>query len=142
MKRGLLIAAGALLSLGAGLAASAQPSSYVVTVPFSFHVGKQELPAGTYYVDSKRSSIESTLSVEWIRRAGEVGVPLKAVSDLEAKDKTAEPKLVFHQYNGAYFLSQIWGTEGHGKQLAVSPQETEMAMKKAPKDLAITSASR
>jgi hypothetical protein len=139
MKRSLLIAAGALLSLGAGLAASAQPSAYVVKVPFAFHVGKQELPAGTYYVDSKRLGIESTISVETIRQAGEAGIVLHTVSDLRAKNKTAALKLVFHQYNGVYFLSQFWGVDGFGKQLAVSPQETEMAMKKAPVSLTIAS---
>jgi hypothetical protein len=136
MKRSLLVAAGALLSLGAGLAASAQSSDYVVSVPFSFHIGKQALPGGTYYV-SRRSSLGSMVGVNTIRQAGEAGIVLPTVANLEAKDKTAAPKLVFHRYNGVYFLSQVWDGSGLGKQLATSSEETEMATKEAPKDLTI-----
>jgi hypothetical protein len=139
MKRSLLVAAGALLSLGAGIVAHAQsePSRYVIKVPFSFFVGTQELSAGTYYVDSKRPFLNSSLSLEFIHKADEAWIALPQTATLESKDKTGAPKLVFHQYGGAYFLSEFWNGHGQGKKLAESAQESEMARKQSPSGLSI-----
>jgi hypothetical protein len=139
MKRSFLVAVGGVLSLAAGVAAQAQmqKSVYVVNVPFAFFVGSRELPAGTYYVDSKRPFFNSALTIESIRRGGEAGVTLPTTSTLEAKEQTTTPKLVFHQYAGAYFLSEFWGGHGQGKKVTESAQENELARKQAPKDLTI-----
>jgi hypothetical protein len=137
MKRALLVAIGGLLSLGAGVAAYAQSSLYVVKVPFTFFVGQRQLPAGTYYVDSKRPFDNSPLTLEFIRSGGEAGVALPAAATLQSKEKTTAPKLVFHRYGSIYFLSEFWGADGRGKQIAPSAQEMELATKETPKELAI-----
>jgi hypothetical protein len=137
MKRAFLVAVCGLVILGAGFAANAQPSVYVVNVPFPFFVGQQQLPAGTYYVDSKRPFDSSSLTLEFIRSGGHAGIALPAAATLESKEKIPTPKLVFHQYGGFYFLSQFWGADGRGKQLAESSRETELAKKQAPTNLSI-----
>jgi len=137
MKRAFLVAIGGVLSLGVGVAAYAQNSLYVVKVPFTFFVGQRQLPAGTYYVDSKRPFDNSPLTMEFIRSGGQAGVALPAAATLESKEKATTPKLVFRQYGSFYFLSEFWGADGRGKQLAPSGQEMELATKQSPKELAI-----
>jgi hypothetical protein len=137
MKRVFLVAVGVLLSLGAGLAAGAQVKVYVFKIPFAFFVGTRELPAGTYYVDSTRPFDSSQVTLEFLRSGGEAGIPLPAAKALEAKETTTAPKLVFHQYGGIYFVSEFWGANGRGKQLAESSQEIQLAGKQAPTNLTI-----
>ena len=135
MKRGLVIAAGALLaSLSAGVVAKAQPGA-VFAVPFTFHVGKQELPAGTYYVGAARLGSRA----EQFRRVGGPNVFALATADITVRDRSAKPKLVFHEYNGTYFLSEVWGEGSEGKQFPVSVQETELARKSTPTELQLAS---
>lgn len=110
---------------------------YVVNIPFPFYVGEKQLPAGTYYVESKKPFDNSVLTLEFIRSAGEAGIALPSISTLESEGKTAEPKLVFHEYGNVHFLFQFWGGHGQGKQLVLSPLEREMASKQVPRDLAI-----
>ena len=137
MKRAFLVAVGGLLSFGAGLAAYAQTTVYVFKIPFAFFVGTRELPAGTYYVDSKRPFDSSQLTLEFIRSDSEAGIALPSAKTLEAKETRTTPKLVFHQYGSVYFASEFWGENGRGKQLAESSQEIQLAGKQAPTDLTI-----
>ena len=138
MKRAYLVALGVLFSLGAGLAVYAQSALYLVNIPFSFYVGEKQLPAGTYYVESKKPFDNSALTLEFIRTAGEAGIALPSISTLESQDKTAEPRLIFHEYGNVHFLFQFWGGHGQGKQLVLSPLEREMASKQVPQDLAVS----
>ena len=137
MKRAFLVAVGGLLSFGAGLAACAQLTVYTFKIPFAFFVGTREFPAGTYYVDSTRPFDSSQVTVEFMRSGGKAGIPLTSAKTLVAKETTTAPKLVFHQYDGVYFVSEFWSENGRGKQLAESSQELQLAGKQAPKDLTI-----
>jgi len=137
MKRAILFAVVGLLFLGAGLAAYAQPSQYVVNVPFPFFVGEHQLPAGVYYVDSKRPFDSSPMTIEILHSGNDAGIALQTAATLESKDKAPAAKLVFHQYGTAYFLTQFWGSDGRGKQLAETSRETELARKQSPTDLSI-----
>lgn len=137
MKRAYLVAVVGFLSLGAGLATLAQTSVYVVNVPFSFYVGDRQLPAGTYYIDSKRPFESSTLTLEFIRSGNDAGIALPAVSTVEAKEETNTPKLVFHEYGNVHFLTEFWNGHGRGKQLALSSLEREISKKQTPTDLSV-----
>jgi hypothetical protein len=138
MKRAFLVAVGGLLSLGAGLAAYAQTTVYVFKIPFAFFVGTREFPAGTYYIDSKRPFDSSQLTLEFIRSGSEAAeIALPSAKTLDAKETRTTPKLVFHQYGSVYFVSEFWGQNGRGKQLAESSQEIQLAGKQAPTDLTI-----
>lgn len=137
MKRAYMVALGVLFSFAAGLAAQPQNALYAVNIPFSFYVGEHQLPAGKYYVESKRPFDSSPLTLEFLRTDDNTEIALPSISNLESNDKGAEPKLIFHEYGNLHFLFQFWGSYGQGKQLVLSPLEREMASKQIPQDVSV-----
>ena len=101
-------------------AVQAQTSKRIVAnVPFSFIVGNQELPAGTYLV-------QPTTFGSGIMRIAGAGNSKSTVrlSTLLHRNNTGKGKLVFHRYQDQYFLSEIWQTgETDGRQLMKSSRE-------------------
>lgn len=137
MKRAYLVAMALLFTLGGG-AASAQNVLYAVNIPFPFYVGDRQLPAGKYYVESKRPTENSGLTFEFLRTEDNTEVSLPSIFNLESENKAPDAKLIFHAYGSVHFLFQFWGSYGQGKQLVVSPLEREMASKQIPQDVSIT----
>ena len=91
------------------------------TVPFPFMVGKTEVPAGTYTIDSISHSAIA------IRGTATGGVLTLVNHGPESNDGT--PKLVFNKYGDKYFLSQV--SPGSGKsvmQLPASKLEKEVRL--------------
>jgi hypothetical protein len=137
MKRAYLVALGVLFSFAVGVAAQSRNALYVINIPFSFYVGEHQLPAGKYYVESKRPFDSSPLTLEFLRTDNNTEIALPSISNLESNGKGAEPKLVFHEYGNLHFLFQFWGSYGQGKQLVLSPLEREMASKQIPQPVSI-----
>jgi hypothetical protein len=137
MKRAYLVALAMVVSLGGGVATRAQSVLYAVNIPFPFYVGDRQLPAGKYYVESKRPLENSGLTFELLRTEDNAAVPLPSIFNLESENKASDAKLIFHEYGNVHFLFQFWGSYGQGKQLVVSPLEREMARKQVPQDVSI-----
>lgn len=100
MKRNIAIAFIGLASLVAASEAFAQHGSAQADVPFAFSVSNTTLPAGQYRIGT--SSANSIL----IRN---IDHGTAAFSTVVAQEPASYGtcKLVFHHYNGRYFLSQV-----------------------------------
>ena len=93
------------------------------TIPFSFTVYNQTLPAGVYFV--------VTVTPERsIRLASADGKHSAVVNDLP--NYTSEPslnsRLVFNKYGNEYFLTQVWTK---GETVARNPYVSKRAMELA-----------
>ena len=112
-----------LASVGAAMSASARSGSRATAqIPFDFHVGDREVPAGVYTVE----------------RANDDGSLLRIVS-LDARrnvfvttyqadsDGGRGSRLVFRKYGERYFLASVWdGTDGR----SLPQSGTERGMRK------------
>jgi hypothetical protein len=94
-----LYVAAALIATGSALA---QEHAVNATVPFSFTVNGNLLPAGNYTIgsDSTRSNV---LSIR--NRRDKVNIWALGMINPNNGGKTGN--LLFHQYGGRYFLSEI-----------------------------------
>ena len=102
---------------------AAQAQSNVMlkgTVPFAFNIGDNQLPSGTYTVNSVGHEMES-----WYDENGRGlffirTIPMGKTADL------ATTKLVFHRYGGQYFLVEVWN-DGNSHELKISGREKQLA---------------
>ena len=89
----------AYVSTISGVAQSATTVA-TVNVPFTFHIDKQEMPAGLYRIDH----VSSTLFV--LRGANRSGTVLThPTADTKVP---AQGHVVFHRIGGTYFLGGLW----------------------------------
>jgi len=91
-------------------------------VPFDFNVGQKVLPAGVYTVSSE-SAVVRIQSKD--HKQNLVALPYRIGS-------TSEPsaKLTFKRYGDTYYLSQVWLTDGIGRELKKhKPADIEVSMK-------------
>ena len=127
----------ALVGLSLLLAASANAQSMLkVTVPFEFIVDGQTLPAGDYMIGGLSAP---TLAIQSADRNVNVMSLPHACESLNISETS---KLVFHQYGGQYFLSQIWTeSNNRGREYSKSAREKELA-RSFTKNVAIQAALR
>jgi hypothetical protein len=114
-----------LLSIGIALVAvaavQAQDKTVTANVPFSFYMGSNAMPQGSYRVDEfAHGALVSMHSKDTVKSLTTYQIVGK---------KQAEPaRLVFHCYGQSYFLAEIWsGDTSVGQALAVSQREKELA---------------
>ena len=98
------------------------PGRVEVKIPFDFTAGKTEFKAGTYSI--KRIT-NTALAVRSIDR--ETTILVDAPLAIESRDAKAGERVVFNQYGGQYFLSQVWLTADSGRQLFPSRTEEKGA---------------
>lgn len=104
MKRMITIALLAVASLMTTLSANAQAMSKV-TIPFDFTVGRQVLPAGTYFI--------TQLSPEVIELDNSMHLIHFRVGVIPEDSVSERPnRMVFHQYGDRHFLIQLRGGVG------------------------------
>jgi hypothetical protein len=116
----MILAMFLLLAVGVGYA----QEGIKVSVPFDFTVGKQTFPAGEYTVAPMPMSLNKMLLRN---RTGEVLIFMQT-NPAESRERANSARLVFNQYGGEYFLTQIWqGGSDFGQQLIKSSVEIEMA---------------
>lgn len=111
------------LLLTLAIAGSANSSGrFTVDIPFDFTVGKTQLKAGIYTVDSNRVRGVPQISSADRRThifVGTFGGPLS--------QKPSPAKLVFRRYGKQYFLAQIWNLGStEAMQLPESRAEREL----------------
>src|SRR5271155_2365846 len=101
MKRITAIALLAIANFAMAGMSFAQSNGVRAKVPFGFTVGDKSLPAGTYEI---RSQSEQVIMIRNYDHPGESALSL-ANHASERSQNGGE--LVFHDYGGQYFLSEI-----------------------------------
>lgn len=92
------------------------------TIPFDFTVGGTRMTAGEYTIALDKPGTAWIIRED--RRAS-CGVVTMGVS---ARQMPESGKLVFHNYRGTFFLSQIWSPGNtYGRELHKSKLELEVA---------------
>ena len=127
MKKLALSLIGALSMLLSGVSAYAQDVHIRITVPFDFSVNNKTMPAGQYDVLSAGLKNPGTLVIRNATARMEMYVN---TLDRQSPSLSSQTKLVFQQYGGTYFLSQIW-TEGSRAGLEFPKARTEIQEAKA-----------
>jgi hypothetical protein len=94
-----------------------------VSIPFSFTVGKQSLPAGDYTISAFHPQLLIQLQSADGKQVGFAGTHPRY-----ALNPSTRTELIFQRYGSTYFLSQIW-TQGDtsGLELPLSNRAKEMA---------------
>ena len=133
MKKQLMMAL-TMLSLIVTLAVtSARAQSGVhsmrIVIPFDFIIKGETLPSGEYIIKRSVSARPEMLLISSVKGGSGVYVLTSNVLD---RTRQSESKLVFHQYEDKYFLTQVW-TDGDnaGRELPKSSRERAIDSKLA-----------
>ncbi len=93
-----------------------------VNIPFDFSTGKATLKADAYSIRKTSANVLAIRSVDG-KNIALVNAPLT----IGSRASKAGERLVFNQYGGQYFLSQIWLSVDMGQQLFTSAAEMKAA---------------
>ena len=129
MKRNLItilsLVVMSLMLSATGAYAQYHPQSYAkANVPFTFHVGTAQLPAGCYRILTQYQGIA-------IRNCKTGATVFSPVQRESPRDTAAQ--LVFDHLDNQYFLTQIWGAAGSvGMTVPSSKLERELQVAGGP----------
>ena len=99
----------------------------IIHIPFNFSVGEKSFTAGKYVIERNRKDSDT---VWMIRRKDNVGKALILTRPVRANDTVEETRLVFHQYDDLYFLTEFW-TPGSNTGREIQISNREKAIEKA-----------
>jgi len=103
----------------------AQSNSSSITIPFSFNVGEKTFSAGDYTIKPNSRDSRNV----WLLQSkdGHESV-LFSTNHVWSRETNEETGLVFNNYDGQYFLAQIWAA-GHnsGRELTMPRSEVSLA---------------
>ena len=112
-----------LMLTAASVRAQSKRSS--ITIPFTFTVGEDTLPAGEYTVEPTRKDSDNIWLIQSKSENDSVLFTTNSVWTTETQEQT---RLVFNKYHGRYFLSQIWNSgDNSGRELRIPRSERELA---------------
>jgi len=113
-----------LLTMSAAIV-HAQSKRSTINVPFSFTVGHKTLPAGEYAIEPNRKDSNSFWLIQSVKGNDSVLFTTGSAWTRETQENT---KLVFNNYDGQYFLSQIWSAgDNSGRELHMPRVERQLA---------------
>jgi hypothetical protein len=128
MKNQVFSTFSALTLLTAAAAFGQSNAAWEADIPFAFHAGRTIFPAGHYEVRPERAQ-----NVMLIRCLECKAAELVIVNPVEAGKAPETSSLVFHRYNGTYFLSKVWTCGwAEGRELGPSKAERELARNSSP----------
>jgi len=105
----------------------AQSGRLIAKIPFVFHIGNQEFPAGEYTV-SRLANDNSVIHVSDGGRHSMVSIAIHATRPPEDV-----AKLIFNRYGDEYFLSEVrWMQSTTALQFLPASRERELAKKVEP----------
>jgi len=120
-----ILAVFSLLLTMSAASVHAQSNRSTINIPFSFTVGHKTLPAGEYSVEPGRSDSNSSWLIQSVQGNGSVLFSTSSIWTIETQ-KTS--RLVFNNYDGQYFLSQIWSVgDNSGRELYRPRLERQLA---------------
>jgi hypothetical protein len=113
------------LTIFAGKASAQIDGDLDAEIPFQFHVGTRELPAGKYRIHVLD---DSSLRVVEITSTDGSTSAIFQVEESEAKSVPAQSELIFNKYGDNYFLSKFYD-EGNpsGCELIESRYEKQLS---------------
>jgi len=113
------------LTIFAGKASAQIDGDLDAEIPFQFHVGTRELPAGKYRIHVLD---EGSLRVMEITSMDSSTSALFQVQESDAKSAPAQSELIFNKYGDNYFLSKLYD-EGNpsGSELIESRYEKQLS---------------
>jgi hypothetical protein len=119
------------LAVDIGYAQSAS-GIFTARIPFEFSAGNQTFPSGQYTV---KAVLPHTLSIGNLNRRATTNV---LTNSLESAKVPVGAKLVFHGYNGRYFLAQVWmAGDNVGHEMMKAPVEKELARRTPEREVAL-----
>ena len=126
----------AALLLAASACIAQSKGDVVAAIPFPFVVAGHTLLAGRY--------ILSPVNANTLRIRESMGPGMFVSTNVAQRSESDNSsKLVFHRYQGTYFLSQVWITgNDHGREVRRSDAEREMAAKTMQKGNTVVVAVR
>jgi hypothetical protein len=137
MKKSLWIAFGLATVLASGLAVAQSSNAVRAEIPFAFQVSGNNLPSGTYTIQSTAPGVLSLSNYE--KKASAMVLTHAAQRSRDIEKGT----LVFHRYGSTYFLSEVWSVGNSiGCQLRKSKAEVEMAKAAPVEDKILVAAHR
>jgi hypothetical protein len=124
-----------LLTLSA-VSIHAQSKRSTINIPFSFTVGLKTLPAGEYIVEPNRKDSNSVWLIQSVKdNDNKVLFSTGSVSTGQTQENT---RLVFNNYDGQYFLSQILNAgDSSGRELRKPRLERQLAKSRIQREQVI-----
>jgi hypothetical protein len=120
-----ILAVFSLLLTMSAASVHAQSNRSTINIPFSFTVGHKTLPAGEYSVEPRRSDSNSSWLLQSTNGNGSVFFSTSSIWTIETQETS---RLVFNNYDGRYFLSQIWSVgDNSGRELYRPRLERQLA---------------
>ena len=125
---------GLLLTMSA-VSIHAQSKRSTINIPFNFTVGLKTLPAGEYVVEPNRKDSNSFWLIQGVKDNDSVIFSTGSVWTGRMQENT---RLVFNNYAGQYFLSQIWNAgDGSGRELRMPRLERQLAKSRIQREQVI-----
>ncbi len=110
-----------------------------VKVPFAFHVGDSELPAGSYEIGNVAMNAMRIVNIENRNMA----VAVSPIPITRNAPSSQPAKLVFNRYGSDCYLSEMWPPGAlTGRAIPKSDREIELAKKIQPVRIDLITASR
>ena len=121
MRKQILLVAAVLVGIGFWTgSAEAQTGGVRATVPFHFIVGGKTFAAGEY------TMVEGRQRVSVVSAADGRTVAIALANEVSGQLAGATGRIVFRCYDTRCFLAELWSpTEQNGRQLLISPTESE-----------------
>lgn len=137
-----LILAAAALTFSVSPAFAQRPTKLKAEIPFSFHVGNQEYPAGAY----ETTVLESAFAARVLKivnvETGDARLAMASISAYpgNAAEKESGPRLVFKCSGSGCALAQVWAGYETGIQFLTPSTKRNDPMRLAVVRLRPTSA--
>lgn len=121
MKKQILVVAGVLLGIGYWTgSAEAQTGGVRATIPFHFIVGGKTFAAGEYTMVAGRQRVSVVSAADGRTLA------IALANDVSGHLAGTTGRIIFRCYDTRCFLAELWSpTEQNGRQLLISPAESE-----------------
>ncbi len=123
LLRSVVLASLAMVGSSAGVRAQQAERVVKFEAPFAFEVENNKLPAGEYTV---------LVQGGWLQIQGKDGsgvaqaLTMPVVS--RGQETVAKSHVVFHNYQGRYFLAEIWASgQEKGRELLETREEQQLA---------------
>jgi hypothetical protein len=114
----------------------AQSNRSRISIPFSFNVGEKTFPAGDYSV---KPNTQDSRNVWLLQSSNGRNSVLFSTSFVWTRTTNEQTRLVFNNYDGQYFLSQIWNAgDNSGRELAKPRSEVMLAKNVQVEKVAVT----
>jgi len=118
-----LIVAAAALAVFTPLYITASAAEMNCRVPFSFIVNGKTLPAGAYVIDTSGGAM--------LVRGAQSSAYVMATAALKPAARSGRGSVVFLKTGDRYHLIEVWGGDGRGREVHLSPRQQEERIRAA-----------